>query len=63
MLRCSKADLEEVGFFVWKPYNNGVEDLQFTDTRIYFNEPRTLSYTGEVVEMRLAEPILWTDKT
>ena len=43
--------------------NNGVEDLQFTNTRIYFNEPRTLSYMGEVVEMRLAEPILWTNKT
>ena len=37
--------------------NNGVEDLQFTDGRVFFNEPRVLSYMGEVVEMRLAEPI------
>ena len=37
--------------------NNGVEDIQSTDTRIYFNEPRSLSYTGEVVEMRLSEPV------
>ena len=41
---------------------NGVEDLQFTDARIFFNEPRVLSYMGEVVEMRLAEPVLWTNK-
>ena len=37
--------------------NNGVEDIQSTETRIYFNEPRSLSYMGEVVEMRLSEPV------
>lgn len=37
---------------------NGVEGLEVDDTQVYFQEPRTLSYMGEVVEMRVSEPML-----
>ena len=36
---------------------NGVEDVQVNDTEVYFREPRTLSYVGELVEMRVSEPM------
>ena len=36
---------------------NGVEDVQVNDTRVYFREPRILSYMGELVEMRVSEPM------
>ena len=37
---------------------NGVEDVQVNDTEVYFREHRTLSYVGELVEMRVSEPML-----
>ena len=36
---------------------NGVEDLKVTESQVSFQEPRTLSYMGEVVEMNVSEPL------